>query len=214
MISIDFHSHTNMSKDSLTAPERLVAVARRKCLDHVVVTDHNSIAGALAAQVLNPDLVIVGEEIKTTCGEILAAYVTEEIPRGLSPQETIGRLRDQGAFISVSHPFDSRSGAWQLPDLQAIAHQVDAIEVFNARILKPDANTLAQEFALANDLPGTAGSDAHAAFELGKAFLMLPQFDGPDGLRRVIQAGQVKGRLSPFWVHFASFYARWRKMAV
>jgi predicted metal-dependent phosphoesterase TrpH len=214
MISIDFHCHTSMSKDSLTTPERLVALARRKGLDHVVVTDHNSIAGALAAQALDPDLVIVGEEIKTTCGEILAAYVTEEIPRGLSPQETIRRLRDQGAFISVSHPFDSRSGAWQLPDLLVVAPLVDAIEVFNARILKPDANTLAQEFAHAHRLPGTAGSDAHAAFELGKAVVLLPQFEGPDGLRKVIQAGQVKGRLSPFWVHFFSFYARWRKMAV
>ncbi len=214
LLRVDFHSHTSYSKDSLTSPERFVAVARRKGLDHVVITDHNSIAGALAAQALDPDLVIVGEEIKTTCGEILAAYVTEEIPRGLTPQETISRLREQGAFISVSHPFDSRSGAWQLSDLLAIAHQVDAIEVFNARIMKPDANALAMEFAHAHHLPGTAGSDAHAAFELGKAVIVLPQFEGPDGLRMVIHEGQVKGRLSPIWVHFASFYARWRKMAV
>jgi predicted metal-dependent phosphoesterase TrpH len=214
LLQVDFHSHTSFSKDSLTTPERFVAVARRKGLDHVVVTDHNSIAGALIAQALDPDLVIVGEEIKTTCGEILAAYVTEEIPRGLSPQETISRLRDQGAFISVSHPFDSRSGAWQLPDLLAVAPQVDAIEVFNARIMKPGANILAMEFARAHNLPGTAGSDAHAAFELGKALLILPQFEGADGLRMVIQEGHVKGSLSPFWVHFASFYARWRKMAV
>ena len=214
LLKVDFHSHTSFSKDSLTTPERFIAVARRKGLDHVVVTDHNTIAGALIAQALDPDLVIVGEEIKTTCGEILAAYVTEEIPRGLSPQEAISRLRDQGAFISISHPFDLRSGAWQLPDLLTVAPQVDAIEVFNARIMKPGANALALEFAQAHNLPGTAGSDAHAAFELGKALLVLPQFEGADELRRVIHAGYVKGSLSPLWVHFASSYARWRKMAV
>jgi len=60
------------------------------------VTDHNTIAGAQAAQALAPELVIVGEEIMTNSGEILAAYVVEEIPAGLSPQETIRRLKNRG----------------------------------------------------------------------------------------------------------------------
>ena len=213
-ITIDFHTHTDVSKDSLTPPRSLVDAARRKRLDRVVVTDHNTIAGALVAHALAPDLIIVGEEIKTTLGEILAAFVTEEIPRGLTPQETIRRLRDQGAFISVSHPFDIRSGAWKLEDLLEIAPLVDAIEVFNARIMKPDANTLAMEFARQHNLPGTVGSDAHAAFELGVARLEVPHFDSADGLRKVIRLGQVRGRVSPFWVHIASSYARRRKMVV
>ena len=215
MISIDFHTHTSASKDSLTSPERFIAAARRKKLDRVVVTDHNTLVGALAVQALDPDIVIVGEEIMTKKGEILAAFMTEEIPRGLSPLETIRRLRDQGAFISVSHPFDSwRNGAWQLDDLQEIMPLVDAIEIMNARCTASQDNQKAVEFARQHDLPGTAGSDAHAAFELGKARLVLPQFQGPDELRKVIRAGQVRGSLSPFWVHFTSWYARWRKMVV
>jgi predicted metal-dependent phosphoesterase TrpH len=214
-ISIDFHCHTIFSKDSLTKPEWLVAVARRKKLDRVIVTDHNSIAGALAAHALDPERIIVGEEIMTSQGEILAAFVTEEIPRGLSPAETIQRLRDQGAFISVSHPFDSwRNGAWKLEDLLEITSFVDAIEVFNARCTNAVDNQRAAEFALENHLPGTAGSDAHAAFELGKARLVLPQFAGADELRKVISQGQVMGGMSPVWVHITSWYARWRKMVV
>ena len=213
--SIDFHTHTSVSKDSLTTPERLVSAARRKHVDRVVVTDHNSIAGALAAQALDPERIIVGEEIMTTKGEILAAFVTELVPRGLSPQETIQLLRTQGAFISVAHPFDSwRHGAWKLEDLLEIAALVDAIEIFNARCTAHEDNRRAMEFARQHALPGTAGSDAHAAFELGKARLVLPRFEGAEGLRSVIRDGQVQGGLSPFWVHFASFYARWRKMAV
>ena len=215
MISIDFHTHTCFSKDSLTTPERFVAVARRKNLDRVVVTDHNSIAGALAAQKLDPQRIIVGEEIMTTKGEILAAFVVEEIPRGLSPLETIRRLRDQGAFISVSHPFDSwRNGAWKADDLFDIVPLVDAIEVFNARCTKAEDNQKALEFARHHNLSGTAGSDAHAAFELGSARMEVPGFSGPEELRKVIGEGRVAGGLSPYWVHFASFYARWRKMVV
>jgi len=215
MISVDFHTHTSASKDSLTSPERFVEAAHRKKLDRVVVTDHNGIAGAKAANALDPERIIVGEEIMTSKGEILAAFVTEEIPRGLSPLETIKRLRDQGAFISISHPFDSwRNGAWKLENLLEITPLVDAIEIFNARCINAVDNQKAVEFARKQYLHGTAGSDAHAAFELGKAVLVLPQFTGPDELRKVIGKGQVQGGLSPIWVHFTSYYARWRKMVV
>ncbi|MEW6093062.1 MAG: PHP-associated domain-containing protein [Chloroflexota bacterium] len=212
---VDFHTHTSASKDCLTSPADFVRAARRRGLDRVVVTDHNTIAGALAAHALDPELVIVGEEIMTARGEILASFVTEEIPPGLSPLETIHRLREQGAFISVSHPFDSwRSGAWKPDDLLEIVPLVDAIEVFNARCLSRRENLKAQAFACLHNLPGTAGSDAHTALEIGAGRLVTPQFTGPEGLRMVIREARVEGRLSPFWVHFASSFASWRKKVV
>ena len=138
---VEFHCHTIYSKDSLTTPERLVKTCRRKAIDRVVITDHNTIAGACAAQVLDPELVIVGEEVLTTQGELLAAFVLEEIPARLSPQEAIRRLKDQGAFISVSHPFDVyRGGHWEEADLLEILPDVDAIEVFNSRCWSPEFN--------------------------------------------------------------------------
>lgn len=208
MISVEFHCHTVFSKDSLTSPRKLVETCRRKRIDRVVVTDHNTIAGALAAQKLDPELVIVGEEIMTTRGELLAAFVTEEISPLLSPQETIRRLKEQGAFISVSHPFDRlRNGAWQEEDLLEILPEVDAIEVFNSRCMNPKFNFWAQEFARRHDLAGTVGSDAHAAFELGRSVLLLEQFEGPEEMRKVIRRGVPKTRLSPPWVHFVSRYA-------
>src|SRR5215213_1595047 len=113
MFLVEFHCHTNASKDSLTQPSELIAAAHRRGIDRLIITDHNTTAGARAAQALDPELIIVGEEIMTTHGEILASFVSEELPAGLSPLETIRRLREQGAFISVSHPFDRfRSGGW------------------------------------------------------------------------------------------------------
>lgn len=208
MFKVEFHCHTSYSKDSLTPPERLVKSCRRKGIDRVIVTDHNSIAGARAAQALDPELVIVGEEIFTTRGELLAAFVTEEVPAGLSPQETIRRLKGQGAFISVSHPFDlQRGGHWDEADLLEILPQVDAIEVFNSRCWSPEFNRQAQEFAERHNLPGTVGSDAHAALELGRAVLLLEPFQGPEELRSVIRQGIPEVRWSPPWFHLISRYA-------
>ncbi len=212
MLHVEFHCHTEVSPDSLTRPADLVKAARRKGLDRLVITDHNKIAGALAAQALDPELVIVGEEIMTTCGEILAAFVTEEIPPYLSPAETIQRLKNQGAFISVSHPFDSmRKGGWEENDLLEIIPFVDAIEVYNSRCMNPDFNRAARQFAEKHNIPGTVGSDAHVAFEVGRSFLVLEQFAGPEGLRKVIRRGVPQVKWSPPWIHLTSRYASIRK---
>ena len=212
MLRVEFHCHTNASGDSLTRPADLVRVARRTGLDRLVITDHNTIAGAQAAQALDPELVIVGEEILTTRGELLCAFVTEEVPAHLTPLEAIRRLRDQGAFISVSHPFDRmRKGAWQINDLLEIAPLVDAIEVFNARCLSPAYNAAAKAFAEQYAIPGTVGSDAHGLVEVGRSFLELEQFTGAEQMRQVIRRGVPRAKASPWWVHLISRYASMKK---
>jgi len=212
MLTLEYHCHTNASKDSLTEPADLIRAARRRGLDRVVVTDHNSIAGAKAAQALDPELVIVGEEIMTTKGEILAAFVREEIPAGLTPLGTIQILKEQGAFISVSHPFDEwRKGGWKEADLLEIIPFVDAIEVFNSRCMDPNFNHRARAFAEKHHLAGTVGSDAHGVIELGRSVVMLDPFTGPDGMRNVIRNAKYKTKLSPWWVHFISRYASMKK---
>lgn len=212
-MKVELHCHTIYSKDCLTTPQRLLTACRRKGIDRIIVTDHNTILGGQAAQVLDPERVIIGEEIMTRCGELLAFFVREHVPPGLSPEETIARLREQGAFISVSHPFDVfRKGHWALPDLLAILSQVDAIETFNARCMRPTANHQAQTFAQENDLPGTVGSDAHTTGELGKAHLLMPVFKDATSFKQALAQAEPRLSLSPPWIHFTSRYAVWRKM--
>ena len=204
----EFHTHTIYSKDSLAKPEQIIETCRKKGIDRLIITDHNTIAGAIEAQKLAPDLIIIGEEIMTTRGEILAAFVTEEIPAMLTPQETIVCLKAQGAFISVSHPFDfTRSGHWLESDLLSILPYIDAIETFNARCLLPRMNRQAQEFAEKYDIASTVGSDAHALFEIGKATLTLPKFKSGDELRKVIRQGVAHTHPTGIHARFASRYA-------
>ncbi len=212
MLRVEFHCHTAFSKDCLTPPEKLLEACRAKGIDRVVVTDHNTIAGAVAAQSLDPQRVIVGEEIMTTQGELLAAFLKEEVPALLTPEAAIRRLRDQGAFISVSHPYDAwRSGSWDEADLLKIIPLVDAIEVYNSRCFSPSFNRMALDFARKHDLAGTVGSDAHATMELGRSVLLLEPFGDADGLRRVIVSGVPETHWSPPWIHLISRYAKLRK---
>jgi hypothetical protein len=212
MLRVEFHCHTSFSKDCLLSPRDLVGCAVRKGIDRVIVTDHNTIAGALAAREIDPERVVVGEEIMTTHGEVLAAFVQSEIPPGLPPEETIGRLREQGAFISISHPFDEyRRGSWREEHLVAVLPMVDAIETYNSRCMRPAQNHMALEFARRHGLAGTVGSDAHTCWELGRSTLLLPPFADAESLRQIIRRGRQHTRWSPPWIHLSSRYAVLRK---
>lgn len=211
MLKVDFHCHTYHSPDSLTTIDDLIRNIKKRGLDRVVVTDHNCLAGAQEAHNAAPDLIIVGEEVQTSEGEFLAAFVTREVPKGLKPMEAYKRLRDQGAFISVSHPFDPQRSGWSNKSLLEIAPIVDAIEVFNARVLDMTMNLKAEEFARAHNLSGTAGSDGHHPSEVGRAYSILPDFSNADELRSVINQAVSAGRLSSPLVHFYSSWARFVK---
>lgn len=212
MWKVETHCHTNASPDGLNTPAEVVAAARRRGLDKLIVTDHNTITGALEARERAPDLVIVGEEVLTQEGEILAFFVTEEIPAGLPACEAIARLREQGAVLSVPHPFDRlRGGHWTLSALLDVLSLVDAVEVFNARAMWPGANRLAQAFAQEHGLPGTAGSDAHAALEIGRAVTLLSPFADAEEMRATLRRARWQGRPSGWWVHLLSRYAKWRQ---
>ena len=212
-LRIELHCHTYHSRDCLMHPEKVLEECIRKGIDRVAITDHNAIEGAFEAAALDPDRVIIGEEIMTTAGELLGYYMKSFVPPGLTPLETISRLRAQGAFISVAHPFDyTRHGAWKRSALLEILRLVDAIEVFNARTWSATANQLAADVASSEGILGTAGSDAHAACEIGRAVMTTPTFDDADSMRWALSNAQIHARRSSPLVHLLSRYATFRKV--
>jgi predicted metal-dependent phosphoesterase TrpH len=209
---IDFHVHTRYSRDCKVSPSRVVEIARSRGLTHVVITDHNSIEGALEAKAAAPDFVIVGEEVATETGELLAFFIHEQVPKGLSLEETVRRIRGQGGIVGVSHPLDRlRREAIGRKALEPILGLVDCLEVFNARVILRSDNERARALAQARDLPGTAGSDAHSAREIGRAYVELLPFGGPHDFIQSLREGKVVGRLSSPFIHLISTVNKLRK---
>jgi predicted metal-dependent phosphoesterase TrpH len=209
---VELHAHTYHSDDSLMLPRKMLAICKARGIDKLAITDHNHISGALEAAQIDPGRVIIGEEIKTTRGELLAFFVKEAVPSGLEPRTAIQALRDQGAFISVSHPLDSlRGGAWDRGELLEILPHVDALEVFNARGLVRGADRRVEALAEEHGLLRTAGSDAHAYLELGVSGMTLPEFSDAASFRAALSSAHVIRRRSSPLVHFLSRYASLRK---
>lgn len=209
---VDLHVHTVASRDGGVHPAEVIKVAKEKGLDRICITDHNTLDGALVAQALDPEFVIVGEEILLDIGcEILAFFVSEWVPPRLPLEETLDRLQAQNAVISISHPFDRhRNRPWQESWLVGILPRIDAMEGFNARSIHAADNDRAVAFAMAHHLPLTAGSDAHTALEIGAAYLEIPAFTTAEEFRAGLPRATIHGSLSPGWTHLFSIFNVWR----
>ncbi len=212
-LKVDLHIHTHFSVDSLSKIHVLLQRARAIGLDRIAITDHNCILGAQIAHEMDPDFVIVGEEVKTEVGEVIAYFVQEEVPRGLSLEETLTRLEQQGAVISIPHPVDRiRTSALGPVHTLEIIERVDALEVRNSRCLWAEDNHRAARLATQHHKLVTAGSDAHIPQELGLCGMYMPPFENnPDCFRHALAQARPFGRVGPYWTHLASKYAKYRK---
>lgn len=218
---VDLHAHTAWSPDSLSAPESVVRVAAERGLTHVAITDHGRIEGALAARDAAPEglTVIVGEEVRTQEGDLIALFLERPVPNGLSAAEAVAAVHEQGGLVGLAHPFDRFRGSLLAAPggkrrdgsapLDSIASLVDYVETFNARVPFPGANERAAEWAAAHGLPGAAVSDAHTLLEVGIAYLIL---DGPLGdaaeLRAALPGGATVASRASFAVRAVTPVAR------
>jgi len=198
----DLHIHTHHSPDSLMSPADIIQAAQRRGLDGVAITDHNTLEGALEVGAVAPLPVILGEEIKTTEGEIIGLFLTRTIPPRLSPEETVAAIREQGGIVYVPHPFDHyRREAMGRRTLERIIDRVDAIEVFNARVVIPQDNALARKVAEVHGLAMGAGSDAHTPYEIGRAYVEIDRFHNAVSFLAALRQGRVVGELSTPFIH-------------
>jgi predicted metal-dependent phosphoesterase TrpH len=198
---LDLHCHTSASFDSLASPAAVVRAAASRGLTHLAITDHERIDGALAARDVAPEglTVIVGEEIRTIGGDLVAIFLEEAIPPGLSVSETIAAVREQGGLVGIPHPFDRfRGSLLRDAGLEAMAPLVDWVEVHNARVMAGGGNLRAIEFARSAGLAGVAVSDAHSVVEVGVAYTSVEgDPSSPEGLLAALASAEiVPGRAS------------------
>ncbi len=212
-VKADLHIHTLYSPDSLSSLRQIERAALRRGIYVVAITDHNSIRGAQLLSRWSALRVIIGEEVATTHGEIIGLFLQSEIPAGLSPLATVRAIAAQGGLVCIPHPCDQvrRSSALTPQALAEVLPWVDMIEVFNARTTYRADLDAAESIAARYALLRSAGSDAHTAGEVGRAYVDLPAFTDVASFREALQHGVVCGRLSSPLVHVSSTAARLSK---
>jgi predicted metal-dependent phosphoesterase TrpH len=207
------HTHCEASPDSRTPVAEQARAVRAAHIDVICATDHNTIEGALRLRELADGFrVIIGEEISSRDGEIIGLFLEQAVPRDLSGEDTIARIHAQGGLVVVPHPFSiNRRYHMRRASLDRLRSQIDALEIFNAREAIFLNNRSAAAYAKEHDIVGTAGSDAHRASEIGRAFVEMPDFAGRGDFLDALRQGVAHGRLSGGGVHLFTRYDRFRK---
>ena len=197
-ILADLHMHTSWSHDCSIEVDELLPHAEAEGLGAIAITDHNVFGGALEAveKARGRELVVIpGEEVKTDDqGEVIGLFLNEEIPRGMSFAETVAAIREQEGIVYLPHPFD-RMHAIPFPaTLHRHLHEIDVLEVYNARLLFEGYNDEAVRFARKYGLPAGAGSDAHVLQGVGTGALRMRAFDGPEEFMLSLRTAEVLRR--------------------
>lgn len=206
LIRLDMHVHSQHSRDSVIPVDRIVDVWEQKRL-YSVVCDHDTIEGSKRAckgiRALSPDApLILAEEITTADGELIGLFLNEEIPPGLTAEETVDIVHGQGGLLLVPHPFCRyRSRAIRREVLMRLVGEIDIIEGYNARNVDDEDNNEAIKFAESYNRPISVGSDAHIPIELGKVWIEVPLFGTPEELLTHMKGARVCFRRSSNAVH-------------
>jgi predicted metal-dependent phosphoesterase TrpH len=206
LVRVDCHLHTALSGDAVTTIDELAERVERERLDVVCITDHNVTAAAVAAAERGIGArVIVGEEIRTTKGDVIGLFLTERVPYVLPLPGAVALIKAQGGLVYLPHPFDpGRSTLDPATATQLCADGIaDVVEVFNAKIEDQEWNRRAAELAARYELPGGAGSDAHDPEGIGAAYLEMPDFDGPTDFLEALRQAKITGDYRPHAIRYA-----------
>jgi predicted metal-dependent phosphoesterase TrpH len=220
----DLHIHS-LASDGIDGVERILRRAEELELDVIAITDHERIDAALAAQAMARARglrveVIVGEEISTRGGHVVALFLTERIRPWQALRSSIAQVHEQGGLAIVAHPLvpyplcaSGRSIRRVLADPDRAVHP-DAIEAFNPTTAASRWGRQVPDFARQVGLPEVASSDAHRAEDIGRA---TTSFTGTsaDDLRRAILAGTTEwqGTAYPFGHQLKTFRGQLGKYA-
>ncbi|MES2210686.1 MAG: PHP-associated domain-containing protein [Chloroflexota bacterium] len=193
----DLHIHTLASDGTAGVIDILEHVERNTDLDVIAITDHERIDAARAAQVIARDRgfrfeVIIGEEISTLGGHLLALWIEEAVRPLRSMRSTIAAIHDQGGIAVPAHPlvpYPLCAQGFVLRRLLADErrYRPDALETFNPTTLGRPWHDRVVRFADEFGLAKIGNSDAHALEAIGSGYTTFPGRTGTD-LRAAIEA--------------------------
>lgn len=212
MLKADLHIHTAYSFDSTMRLQDIISKCLKVGINCVSINDHGTIEGALKLREMAPFKVIVGQEILTTEGEVMGLFLQKSIPKGLTPLQAVAEVKEQGGLFGLPHPFD-RIGRWGLPKstIYALLPHIDIIEVFNSRTLFVWDTTRARHFAQEHHIFASGGSDAHVPWEIGRAYVEMPDFNGPEEFTRALAQGHIFGHRTWPWPHLMGLWTRLKR---
>lgn len=222
----DLHIHSAVGDGLASVRSILAYVENETDLDVIAITDHDEIRGALEAREIVTSgryrfEVIVGTEITTRQGHLLAYDVDRIYPMFRSMRDSIAAVHDAGGFVVIPHPLSWLTLSAGARTTRAVAQsddsrtRPDGVELFNPSVAGRVAHSRARRLnATVWQISATGGSDAHNSSLIGSAGTLFPG-NGAEAFRRALRGGTTEpfGRWWTVRDHFHKFAEQqWRSM--
>lgn len=193
----DLQLHSDLG-DGLASTEEILDAAEGAALDVIAMTDHDDVRGAfqlrdLAARRSSPVEVVIGTEVTTRSGHLLALFVEDDLPMLRPLAETVVAIHRMGGLAIAPHPLSYLTFSLGERALRGLASSgdaecfIDAIELRNpsyaGRIRAARAAWLNAHVLRVAE---TGSSDAHHAKLVGTAWTEFPGHDA-ESLRLAIR---------------------------
>ena len=192
---MDSHIHSEYSPDSSSKIDDILKVAAKRNIDIIAISDHNTVDGTseVLKKTRNTDILAIPSiEISSSHGHILGFGCEENIPRDLSPEDTIDRIHDLGGLAIIPHPYCFyRHG---LLHNYKEKLNIDAIETRNARFIVGYCNTKAKNLSIKENLPALGASDAHYYRFVGDCYSLIDCEKDVDSVLKSISKGKTEAK--------------------
>jgi len=171
----------HVARDSYSEPEQIYETARRRGMDLVVITDHDSIEGGL--EIAHRPGVLLGEELSCRFPSGRSYHLgvlglDERQHEGLQRRREdlealLAYLGEQRLLAVLNHPFSPVIGPREPEDLMLGLEAISHVEVLNG-MMPPPGNGAAAAAARALRRIPVGGSDAHTLTGVGCAWTEVP----------------------------------------
>jgi glycosyltransferase involved in cell wall biosynthesis/predicted metal-dependent phosphoesterase TrpH len=225
---VDMHCHSTASQISklgvqralglpecATPPAEVYALAKRRGMDFVTITDHDTIDGVLEI-VDRPDVFVSEELTAHFRGEPQAVHV---LCYGIAPEDhewlqansgdvelCAAYLHEREIACALAHPYYNVSAPLTARHRRRLAELFGVWETRNGARAR-ELNLPAATYVATRDSIGIGGSDDHAGVDIGRTFTAAPAAATPAEFLTHLRAGRVsahgKQGSAAKWAHAA-----------
>ncbi len=210
---VDLHCHSAASQlsklgvqralglpECATPPEEVYALAKRRGMDFVTITDHDTIAGVL--EIADRPDVFVSEEltvwfrgepraVHVLCYGITAADHEWLQAHASDVEQCATYLRENEIACALAHPFYAVEQPLRSHHRRRLAELFDAWETRNGARAR-ELNQPAAVYVETHGGTAVGGSDDHAGVDIGRTWTELPRAGSVDELLGHLRAGRTR----------------------
>ncbi len=225
---VDMHCHSTASQVSklgvqralglpecATPPEEVYELAKRRGMDFVTITDHDTISGAL--QISDRPDVFVSEELtahfrgEPQAVHVLCYGITDEDHDWLQAHSgdvemCAAYLYEREIACALAHPYYNVGAPLTARHRRRLAELFSVWEVRNGARAR-ELNQPAAMYVATRDGIGIGGSDDHAGVDIGRTFTEAPAAATPEEFLAHMRAGRIsahgKQGSAAKWAHAA-----------